>query len=94
MLTTEMEKLEEEMDAKVVTSSGYTRGELKAAFAKLTEGMENWKMPIHTVIHISEWTLMREACEFFTASTLYQIQDLGEGKMYVMADGYYKTVGA
>lgn len=82
------------MDDMVVSPKGYTRGELKTAFDKLTEGMENWKMPIHTNIHIGEWNLMIEACEFFTGSKLWQVKDLGLGMMEVKADGYYNTIGA
>lgn len=83
-----------DMDDMVVSTKGFTRGELKTAFDKLTEGMENWKMPIHTRIHIGEWNLMIEACAFFTGSNLWQVRDLGLGMMEVKADGYYKAVGA
>lgn len=83
-----------DMDDMVVSTKGFTRGELKTAFDKLTEGMENWKMPIHTRIHIGEWYLMIEACAFFTGSNLWQVKDLGLGMMEVKADGYYKAIGA
>ena len=83
-----------DMDDLVVSPKGYTRGELKIAFDKLTENLDNWKMPIHTNIHIGEWYLMIEACEFFTGSKLWQVKDLGQCMMEVKADGYYKAIGA
>jgi hypothetical protein len=83
-----------DMDDMVVSTKGFTRGELSKAFDKLTKGMDNWKMPIHTRIHIGEWNLMIEACAFFTGSRLWQVKDLGQYMMEVKADGYYKTIGA
>lgn len=83
-----------DMDELVVSPKGYTRGELSKAFDKLTENLDNWKMPIHTTIHIGEWNLMIEACKFFTGSQLWQVKDLGQCMMEVRADGYYKTIGA
>ena len=78
----------------VVSSKGYTQKQLHSAFEKLTDGMENWKMPIRTKIHISDWNIMCEACIYMTGSELWQIYDLGEGIMEVAADGYYNTIGA
>ena len=71
-------------------SKGFTRSELSKAFDKLTANLDNWNMPIHTNIHIGEWYLMSEACEFFTGSKLWQVKDLGLGMMEVKADGWYK----
>ena len=82
------------MDDMVVSTKGFTRSELSKAFDKLTANLDNWKMPIHTHIHIGEWYLMIDACEFFTGSKLWQVKDLGLGMMEVKADGYYKAVGA
>lgn len=78
----------------MVNTESFNQDELKTAFEKLTEGMENWKMPIHTAIHISELNLMIEACEFFTGSNLYRVKDLGLGMFEVKADGYYMAVGS
>jgi hypothetical protein len=83
-----------DMDDLVVSPKGYTRGELKIAFDKLTENLDNWKMPIHTNIHIGEWNLMIEACVFFTGSKLWQVKDLGQCMMEVKAEGYYKAMAS
>ena len=71
---------------------GFGLGQLQTAFDKLTEGMDDWKMPINTNVHIGEWKLMIAACEFFTGSKLWQVKDLGLGMMHVKADGYYNTI--
>ena len=71
---------------------GFGVGQLQTAFDKLTEGMDDWKMPINTNVHIGEWKLMIAACEFFTGSKLWQVKDLGLGMMHVKADGYYNTI--
>ena len=71
-------------------SKGYYRSELSKAFDKLTANLDHRNMPIHTNIHIGEWYLMSEACEFFTGSKLWQVKDLGLGMMEVKADGWYK----
>lgn len=69
--------------------------ELRSAFNTLTSEMENWKDPIDTVIHINQLPEMREACEFFTGSTLYvKEQMINTPYMRVMADGYYIAIGA
>ena len=72
--------------------NGFGVGQLQTAFDKLTEGMDDCKMPINTHVHIGEWKLMIAACEFFTGSKLWQVKDLGLGMMHVKADGYYKTI--
>lgn len=72
----------------------YSNEELKEAFDRLTEGMENWKMPIKAKIRLYEWYLMEQACIHFTGSELYQTFDLGEGWIEVYADGYYLTIGS
>ena len=80
-----------DQDDMVVSTKGFTRGQLKTAFDKLTEKLDDWKMPINTVIHIKDWYLMIEACSLFTGSQLWQVKDLGLGLMHVKADGYYNT---
>ncbi len=68
---------------------------LTEKFEQLTEGMENWKMPIDTVIHTSELNDMRDACEWFTGSTLYVKEQISnELKYRVMAEGYYNAIGS
>lgn len=94
MLTIEMKKLEAEMDAMVVSKFGYTRGELKEAFKTLTAGMKNWKMPIWTIVRAKELSVMQEACVFFTGSELEVSEDIGDGWLKVMAEGYYNAIGA
>ena len=82
------------MNMKVVSSNGYTIGDFQEAFDKLTQNMENWKMPIKATIRIAELTLMSEACTWFTGSELSQTNYRGDGTMEVSADGYYMAVGA
>ena len=68
---------------------------LREKFDIPTEGMDNWKMPIDTVIPINELNDMRDACEWFTGSTLYVKEQLpNEPKFRVMAEGYYNAIGA
>ena len=68
---------------------------LTEKFEKLTEGMENWKMPIDTVIHTSELNDMRDACEWFTGSELYVKEQVSNKLEYrVMAEGYYNAIGS
>lgn len=81
------------MEDMIVSSLGYTKTQLTVAFDKLTEGMDNWKMPISSTIHISDWNVMCEACAFFTGSELYQTYDNGDGTMNVEAEGYYNAIG-
>jgi len=77
-----------------IVFKNYTQGQLSKAFDKLTQGMENWKMPIRTIIHTSEWPIMRDACVYFTGSELWQLYDNGDATMEVAAEGYYNTIGA
>lgn len=68
---------------------------LSEKFDTLTEGMDNWKMPIDTVIPINELNDMRDACAWFTGSELYVVSQLdNEPKFRVKAEGYYNAVGA
>jgi len=66
---------------------------LKEKFDVLTDGMDNWKMPIDTVIPVNELNDMRDACAWFTE--LYVVSQLeNEPKFRVKAEGYYNAVGA
>ena len=68
---------------------------LKEKFDVLTEGMDNWKMPIDTVISINELNDMRDACAWFTGSELYVVKQIdNEPKFRVKAEGYYIAIGA
>ena len=68
---------------------------LTEKFEQLTEGMENWKMPIDTVIHTSELNDMRDACEWFTGSKLYVKEQVSNKLEYrVVAEGYYNAIGS
>lgn len=69
---------------------------LREKFDVLTEGMEDWKMPIDTVIPVRELNVIRDACEFMTGSKLYVVKQVNEpnfGDMRVKADGYYIATG-
>jgi hypothetical protein len=68
---------------------------LREKFDTLTEGMDNWKDPIDTVIPVNELNDMRDACAWFTGSELYVVSQLdNEPKFHVVAEGYYNAVGA
>lgn len=68
---------------------------LREKFDTLTEGMDNWKMPIDTVIPINELNDMRDACAWFTGSELYVVEQVENKPMFrVYAEGYYNAVGA
>ena len=68
---------------------------LKEKFDVLTDGMDNWKMPIDTVILANELNDMRDACEFFTGSELFVVEQVENKPMFrVKAEGYYNAVGA
>ena len=68
---------------------------LKEKFDVLTKDMENWKDPIDTVIPISEFNDMCDACAWFTGSELFvKEQIFNEAKFRVVAEGYYSAVGA
>lgn len=68
---------------------------LKEKFDVLTDGMDNWKMPIDTVIPVNELNDMRDACAWFTGSELYVVSQLdNEPKFRVVAEGYYNAIGA
>ena len=68
---------------------------LREKFDTLTEGMDNWKDPIDTVIHVNELNDMRDACAWFTGSELFiKEQIMNETKFRVQAEGYYNAIGA
>ena len=68
---------------------------LREKFDTLTEGMDNWKDPIDTVIPVNELNDMRDACAWFTGSELYVVSQLdNEPKFRVKAEGYYNATGA
>lgn len=69
-------------------------GVLREKFDVLTKDMDNWKMPIDTVIPINELNDMRDACAWFTGSELHVVSQLdNEPKFHVVAEGYYNAVG-
>jgi hypothetical protein len=96
----ELDRITEELDAHVVTSQGWTRGDLMKAFDKLTAGMDNWRDPIDTVIRKEDYEIMNEAVLFLCGCELVKrgwVCRMGaqDREFYrVAADGYYKTIGA
>jgi|TARA_B110000908_G_scaffold171988_1_gene236944 hypothetical protein len=68
---------------------------LTEKFETLTEGMENWKMPIKSTVHITQLGEYREACEFFTGAELNTVKQIGSSGMFqVYSKGYYNAVGS
>jgi len=82
-----------DLDDKVVSLNGYTRGELSNAFDKIADP-SNWKMPILKLIHKDEFDISNEACIFFTGSALKHAGVDENDCMLVSAAGYYNTIGA
>ena len=70
------------------------REKMHDAFDSLTEGMDNWKMPIATKIKKSDFSLCNEACIYYTGSVLTITKENGDGTVDVKADGYYATIDA
>jgi hypothetical protein len=62
---------------------------LRLRFDYLTQGMDDWKMPISATIPIKHLNEYREACEYFTGTELYQTYCNGDGTIQVAAKGYY-----
>ena len=58
-------------------------------FNYLTDGMDDWKMPIKATIPVKYFKEYCEACEYFTGTELYQTYCNGDGTMNVAAKGYY-----
>ena len=83
-----------DMNDMVVSTKGYTRKQLTEAFDKLTDGMDNWKMPILKLIHKDEFDISNEACIFFTGSSLKDAGIDENDCMLVSAAGYYETIGS
>jgi hypothetical protein len=71
-----------------------THEELKAAFEKV-EDKSNWKLPLHGVIHKSEFDLVNEAAIYFAGSPLTVVNKLAGGDLLeVRGAGYYECIGA
>ena len=58
-------------------------------FNILTDGMDDWKMPIKATIPVKHFNKYCEACIHFTGTELYQTYCNGDGTMDVAAKGYY-----
>ena len=84
--------LTEEMDQMVVTSQGFTRGQLKDAFDRICD-QDNWKMPFHCIVSGWDIELYNEACMFFTGARL-EIIDYSSSDYKCYCKGYYNAVGA
>lgn len=80
-------------DHDVVSIKGYTHGELTQAFNEI-QNPTNWKLPIDAWIHPNRFDICNEACAYFTGSRLRRSQWRGERAVRVVADGYYRTIGA
>jgi hypothetical protein len=57
-------------------------------FNILTDGMDDWKMPIKGKIPISLLNPYRKAVEYFTGTELHVVEQDGT-EFYVFAKGYY-----
>lgn len=84
----------EKMNSRVVSSFGYTHGDLSEAFDEV-KNEENWKYPIDTVIPKKSLPykedIYREAIVYFTGS-VPTFTKIGEF-VRIRADGYYNTIG-
>jgi len=86
----ELDSLARQWLAHSAIHDGYTKSELKAAFAKVCD-QKDWKRPINSVVEVKDVDVTAKAIVFFTATEarFFKILD-GEnkGKMSVVAKGY------
>lgn len=86
-----------DLDSQVVSSQGYTRGELKAAFDAVANRV-NWKLSIRSLCQESDREITAEAIKFFAGCEAEFIAPPAEvaaqGWVEVRAEGYYAAVGA
>ncbi len=84
---------ENSFEADMVVYNGYTRRQLTDAF-ELVKPAENWKMPVDAMVPAgTSRLLVTSAIIFFTGSIpSYRAQP--DGSLIVVADGYYRAVGA
>lgn len=83
----------QDVSETVVTSQGYTHGQLTKVFDDVTQLMDNWKMPIDSTCKKDDVDMVREAIIFFTGSVPY-FSDLDGDRVNVTALGYYNAIGA
>lgn len=89
----EVENMLEEMNKQVVSSRGYTRGQLSDAFDTVKD-QTNWKNPIKSTIPERDFEIVHEAVAFFTGSTLSVRYRRPDETLDVYASGYYNEIGA
>ncbi len=66
-----------------------TEREQHQRYFEMVEDKEHWKNPIDAVIAVTDFDAIADAVDFYTATTLWIIEDLGNGTYRVAADGYY-----
>lgn len=86
---------DEQYRAQVVSSKGFTHGQLHDTFMWLQEG-KNWKLPIDKVIDhptTDECDLIAESINY-NAGGGCKFWPMPDGKVRVKAPGYYNIIGA
>jgi len=76
------------MDDKVVSSFGFTHGQLNEAF-ELIKNARHWKLSIDAWIHPNKFDICNEACIYFTGGPLKKAQWAGDGALRVTSPGYF-----
>lgn len=77
---------------------GFTHSELKQGFDRITDNLDNWKMPIRCTIQKEDFEQFNAACIFYCGCVLNVIMEretsCGTKWLDVWAEGYYNAVGA
>lgn len=78
-----MQKAIENLNDTVVTAEGWTRGELEAAFDKVSDPSD-WRGAIEAWVDLEDLELTRAAVMFFTATALEEVERKEAGNMTVL----------
>ncbi|CAH6985496.1 conserved hypothetical protein [Vibrio chagasii] len=78
---------------KSMCAEGFTYLELQIAF-DLISPKTGYKDPIDTVIDMEDYDICAEACSFITGSSLEIVAEPSDGKVHVVAEGYYNAIGS
>ena len=76
----------------------FTDRELREGVDRLTNNLDNWKMPIGCIIQKEDFEKCHAACIFYLGCPLIVIREkettCGTKWLDVWAEGYYNAVGA
>lgn len=72
---------------------GLTQEQLEAAFNKV-KNPSHWKDRIDAVIDAADWDHVEKAVIYFTGSVPEVVETLADGKLRIVAAGYWEAIGA